>query len=108
MDELLEAKEEIKEQIAGYRAQLAIPEHNDDEHLRLQLEIARLQLEINGYAIKLENAVAEGNNEDKVLFADLIKSRRSNLDKLLVSKQGGRTQHSSQQGTVIELAFHLL
>jgi hypothetical protein len=42
----------IQGQIAGYRAQLETPEHNDDEHLHLQLKIARVELEINGYAIK--------------------------------------------------------
>jgi hypothetical protein len=82
MDELLVEKEEIQGRIAGYRAQLAIPEHRDDEHLCLQLEIARLELEINGYAIQFNKALADGNNEDKVLFADLIKSARNNFDKL--------------------------
>jgi hypothetical protein len=47
-DELLVEKEEIKGQIAGYRARLETPEHNDDKHLHLQPKIARLELEING------------------------------------------------------------
>jgi DNA-binding protein YbaB len=104
MDELLVEKEEIQGRIAGYQAQLAIPEHRNDKHLRLQLDIARLELEINGYAIKFNKALADGNNEDKELFADLIKSARNNLDKLLAQQQEQQQQedrtrqHSRQQG----------
>jgi hypothetical protein len=93
MDNLLVEKEEIKGRIAGFRAQLETPEHNDDEHLHLQLKIARLELEINGYAIKLEKAEADGreNRVDKLLGT--IKSAKDNLNKqlsLLQQQQSSR------------------
>jgi hypothetical protein len=82
VDELLVEKEEIKGRIAGYRAQLATPEHNDDEHLRLQLKIARLELEINGYAMKLEKAEADGDGVREERYAGLINKTRDNLHDL--------------------------
>jgi hypothetical protein len=48
--------------------------------LRLKIKIARLELDINGYAIQFNKAIAEGNNEDKMLFAGLIKIARFELD----------------------------
>jgi hypothetical protein len=82
MDELLVEKDDIKGRIAGYRAQLATPEHNDDEHLRLKLEIALLNLKINGYEIKLEKAEADGINLLSLgPLLETIKSARDNLAK---------------------------
>ena len=53
----------------------------------LEQRIAELEDEINGYVIQFNKALDEGNNEDKVLFAGLIKSARDNLDKLLAERQ---------------------
>jgi hypothetical protein len=97
MDELLVEKEEIRGRIAGYRAQLETPEHRDDEHLSLQLKIARLELEINGYAIKLEKAEADGDGVREERYSGLIQSRTIVL--VSAQQQQERTrQHSPQQG----------
>jgi hypothetical protein len=89
MDELLVEKEEIKGRIAGYRDQLETLVDKDDEHLRLQLQTARLELdivclklEINGYEIQFNKAIAEGNEKDKHLYGDLISKRAANLQPL--------------------------
>jgi hypothetical protein len=93
MDELLVEKEEIRGRIARYQAQLATPEHNDDEHLRLQLKIARLELEINGYVIVFNNAIADGIN--LLSLGPLLETIQSTRKFLLSQQQQERTQQGN-------------
>jgi hypothetical protein len=88
MDDLLVENEEIKGRIAGFRAQLETLADNDDKHLRLQLKIARLELEINGYQIQFNKALADGINLLSLgPLLETIRSTSDNLDKLLAQEQ---------------------
>jgi hypothetical protein len=83
--ELLEEREEIRQDIALYRGQLQTTLDDDRrKELKLALEIARLKLEINGYKIDLENAATD---EEKRSLRDLIKTRRGTLNVQLQQKQ---------------------
>jgi hypothetical protein len=83
--ELLEEREEIRQDIALYRGQLQTALDDDRrKELKLALEIARLKLEINGYKIDLENAATD---EEKRSLRDLIKTIGGTLNVQLQQKQ---------------------
>ena len=93
MEELLEEKEDIKQDIALYRGQLQTALNDDRrKELKLALKIARLELEINGYKIELENAATY---EEKQRLSDLINKARDTLHDLNVQLQQKRSSGKS-------------
>jgi hypothetical protein len=83
--ELLEEREEIRQDIALYRGQLQTALDDDRrKELKLALEIARLKLEINGYKIDLENAATD---EERKSHKQDIKSKEVLLHDLNVQLQ---------------------
>jgi hypothetical protein len=95
MEALLEEKEDIKQEIALYRGQQTV---NDDRRneLKLALKIARLELEINGYKIDLENAATDKERRRKekqietkeLLLHDLNQLRGLPPQPMQVAQQG--------------------
>jgi VIT1/CCC1 family predicted Fe2+/Mn2+ transporter len=76
---------ELMNDISNHENQL-LTALNDDQRkeLKLALKIARLELEINGYKIDLENATTE---EEKRRLSDTLNKARDTLNAQLEHKQ---------------------
>jgi hypothetical protein len=77
-------EQELMNDISNHENQLERALDDDQrKELISALKIARLELEINGYKIDLENATTV---EDKRRLSDLIKTTRDTLNELLQQK----------------------
>jgi VIT1/CCC1 family predicted Fe2+/Mn2+ transporter len=86
--ETLEREEqELINDISNHENQLQTA-LNDGKRKELQsaLKIARGELEITGYKIKLEKAEADGREDRVDKLLETIKTRGDNLDKLLAER----------------------
>jgi VIT1/CCC1 family predicted Fe2+/Mn2+ transporter len=76
---------ELMNDISNHENQLQTALNDDQrKELKLALKIARLELEINGYKIDLENATTE---EEKRRLSDTLNKARDTLNAQLEHKQ---------------------